>query len=263
VAEFFVGRSPRRPGLAVFLTGGDPPPEVLADLVQVLDERCVDCLELAVPFPNSVTDGPVLRRSANRALARGIGLADVLTFVRRVRPHLRHVRIAVLADWSVTVRPLREEEFVRRVAESGADAVLVHGLPPRLRERHLRAAADTDLPVVATCYATSAPDVQQTAARDATAYLYLVARYGRSGSTYPSGYAALSTVVGQLRATTRVPIAVGFGVRSPADVDGVAQAGADAVVVGTAAAAVLEHATETGRDVVEEFDRFVLSMQGI
>lgn len=262
MAEFFAQRSPHRPGLAVLLTGGDPPLEVLAELVRVLDERQVDCLELAVPFPDSVTDGPVLRRSANRALSRDIGLAEVLSFVCRVRPRLRHLRIAVLADWSVTVRPLREQEFARRVAESGADGVLVLGVPPRLRERHLDAAGTAGLPVVATCYATSTPAVQRAAARDATAYLYLVARYGRSGCPSPNDDSALSTAIARLRATTRVPVAVGFGVRSRADVDRVARAGADAAIVGTAAVAVLERATETGHDLVEEFDRFVLSMQG-
>lgn len=262
MAEFFAERSPHQPGLAIFLTGGDPPLEVLTELVQVLDERRVDCLELAVPFPDSVTDGSLLRRSAKRALGRGIGLADVLSFVCRIRPQLGHLRIAVLADWSATVRPLREQEFVRRVAESGADGVLVHGLPPRLRERHLRAAGEAGLPVVTSCYASSTPDVQQAAAADATAYLYLAARYGRSGGTAPNDYLALSTVVHRLRAMTRVPVAVGFGVRSRADVDGVARAGADAAIVGTAAVGVLERATETGQDMVGEFDRFVLSMQG-
>ncbi|WP_229397648.1 tryptophan synthase subunit alpha [Micromonospora okii] len=260
MAEFFADRPGGRPGLAVFLTGGDPPPDRLADLVTLLDERGVDCLELAVPFPDSVTDGPVLRRSARRALRRGTGLADVLAFVARVRPRLRRLRIALLADWSHSVRPVGDAEFVRRVAGSGADAVLVHALPPRLRERHLALAADADLPVVTTCYATSPPPVRAAAARDATAYVYLVAAYGRSGTAPAGGYAGLRAAVGDVRAAGRAPVAVGFGVRTRADLLQIGATGADAAVVGTAAVSAVERAERTGRDVLAGFDTFLRSM---
>ena len=68
-AAFFAEPPPGRPGLAVFLNAGDPPLDVLQELVLRLDHLRVDCLELAVPFPNSPSDGPVIRESADREVA--------------------------------------------------------------------------------------------------------------------------------------------------------------------------------------------------
>ncbi|MCG8920573.1 tryptophan synthase subunit alpha, partial [Actinokineospora sp. PR83] len=200
MAEFFAGRHPADPGLAVFLTAGGEEPGVLGELVGVLDAAGVDCLELAVPFPDSPTDGPVLRAAADRALARGTGVDDVLAFVARVRPRLRHTRIALLADWRHTVHPVGEAEFARRAAGAGADALLVHGLPPRRRAHQLAVAAEAGLPLVGTCYATSPPEVLAAAATAITAYLYLVAHYGRTGTAPGGGHAALAGAVAAARA---------------------------------------------------------------
>lgn len=260
--EFFsTGRSVPL-GLALFLNAGDPPLPVLADLIRMLDEQRVDCLELAVPFPDSITDGPVIRRSADRALAAGVELGDVLDLVTLVRPDLRHLRIAVLADWSYTVRPAGIDEVVKNVAGAGADGLLLHGLPPRLRPAYYDVAATAGLPVVATCYATSPPVVRDEAADHASAYLYLVAAYGRSGRAPAGGYGQLAPVLSELRAKAHVPIAVGFGVSSRADLAELSRVGADAAVVGSAGVAHVEHAIAGGGDVVVEMEEFVHALQG-
>jgi tryptophan synthase alpha chain len=258
VADFFA-RPDDRPRLALFLNAGDPPLDQLADVVAMLDAYGVDCLELAVPFPDSATDGPVIRRSADRALARKTGLDDVLRFVAETRR--RRLRIVLLADWSHTVRPIRERAFLERVAGSGADAVLVHGLPPVLRAEYRRAAEHVAMPVVTTCYATSADAVLREAAT-ATAYTYLVATYGRSGTVAADGYAGLTRVVRRLRALSPAPIAAGFGIRSAADVAMVATCGADAVVVGSAAVARVESAGIEQRDVTEALRRLIDELRG-
>ncbi|MET8545048.1 tryptophan synthase subunit alpha [Kitasatospora sp. NPDC004799] len=277
MSGFFARRPPDRPGLAVFLNAGDPPLPVLADLLRMLDDCRVDCLELAVPFPDSVTDGPVIRRSARRALAEGGGLDEVLDFLGGILPRLRHLRVALLADWSHTVRELTVPGFVRRVADSGVDGLLVHALPPRLRPGYLDAAREAGLPVVATCYAGSTAEVRAAAAESATAYLYLVARYGRSGGELTADHRELAAALAALRGTataptdvpttapttaptatpTTAPIAVGFGVRSWADIARLHRLGADAAVVGSAGVARIERALAEGADVVEEFHTFV------
>src|SRR5947209_17786358 len=74
---FFPKRQPKTIGLAVFLNAGDPPLEHLEDLMLLLDTEWIDCLELAVPFPDSLSDGPAIRRSSGRAIQRGIALGNV------------------------------------------------------------------------------------------------------------------------------------------------------------------------------------------
>ncbi|MFG2908404.1 tryptophan synthase subunit alpha [Kitasatospora sp. NPDC048286] len=261
MSAFFARRPPDQPGLAVFLNAGDPPLPVLADVMRMLDDCRVDCLELAVPFPDSVTDGPVIRRSAQRALAEGVGLDEVLDFLGGILPRLRHLKVALLADWSHTVRGLTVPSFVRRVADSGVDGLMVHGLPPRLRADCLEAVRQAGMPMVATCYPTSAAAVKAAAAECATAYLYLVAHYGRSGGGLTADHRELAATLAALRRTTAarttaVPIAVGFGVRSRADIALLHGLGADAAVVGSAGVARIERALSEGADVVEEFHTF-------
>ncbi|MEU3064062.1 tryptophan synthase subunit alpha [Streptomyces subrutilus] len=261
-APFFTRRTPGGPpGVALFLNAGDPPLPVLKDLVLMLDEEGVDCLELAVPFPDSVTDGPVIRRSARRALDRGgADLDDVLAFIADVRPRLAHLRIALLADWSHSLKHRDLADATRDIAATGADGLLIHALPPRLRAAHLETAAAAGLPVVTTCYTKSPPATQAQAAAHASAYLYLVAHYGRSGTAPGAGHAALAQTVTDLRAHTDSPIAVGFGVSTRQDVQAVGASGADAAIIGSAAVAAVERAQDAGLDVTEAFRDFVRSV---
>ncbi|MDQ4039402.1 MAG: tryptophan synthase subunit alpha [Actinomycetota bacterium] len=258
---FFADRQAGDPGLALFLNAGDPPLAVLRDVVHALDELDVECLELAVPFPNSFTDGPVVRRSAARALDIGVGLPEVLEFLGDVRGGLRQLRIALLADWGHTVRPGEIGEFVARVSDSTADGVLLHGLPPSLRARYYAAAANRAMPVVTTCYPSSADEVRRESATHASAYLYLVAHYGRTGSRPQGGFDALGTTIQDLRAHTSAPIAVGFGVRSRADLQALAGIGADAAVIGSAAVECVERAMTENSDPVSELASFVRDLR--
>ncbi|KAA0680608.1 tryptophan synthase subunit alpha [Roseomonas genomospecies 6] len=249
---FFTARPVGGIGLVLFLNAGDPPLGILEPMLRALDAARVDCLELAVPFPDSVSDGPLIRRSADRALANGTDLDGVLSVVARLRPQLRHLKIALLADWRHTVRHQPLPDFLRRVSGTGADAVLVHGLPPRLGPALSEEAGRIGLPLVTSCYASSTSAVMDEAARRATAYLYLVAHYGRTGTTPPQGFAALAPVIGRLRNAGRAPVAVGFGVKERAHLDALRLAGADAAIVGSAFVALMEAAQAGGRDAVAE-----------
>ncbi|MEW1550434.1 tryptophan synthase subunit alpha [Streptomyces tsukubensis] len=255
------GFFPRPPGLAVFLNAGDPPLDVLDDIADMLDECGVDVLELGVPFPDSVSDGPVIRRSADRALAAGTSLEDALGFVERSRSRHRRLRVVVLADWSHTVRPRSMGQVVTAVAGSGAAGVLLHGAPPRVRPELYDRAGAAGLPVVTTCYASSSPQAVAEAAAHATAYVYLITHYGQSGAGPAPDPAVLRAPVDALRALTGAPVAAGFGVRTAADVERVHAAGADAAVVGSTVVACAEAAQAGGRDVTAELAALVTGLR--
>jgi tryptophan synthase alpha chain len=257
---FFADRAPGRAGLALFLNAGDPPLDVFADLVRMLDATRVDCLELAIPFPNSPTDGPVIRESAARALADGVDTDAVFDFIGRIRPELSHLKIALLADWSYSIKGTQMPEFLERVQAVGADGLLVHGLPPRLKAQYYEAAARVGQPIVTTCYANSDPAVIAEAGEHGSAYIYLVAHYGRSGTVGPPDHSTLVPVLDALRQRTDVPIAVGFGVKKREDIDGLAGVGADAAIVGSAGVARVADARAQGRDVVDDFHGFLADL---
>jgi tryptophan synthase alpha chain len=244
---FFAGRRDAEIGLVVFLNAGDPPLQALEEIVLLLDAARVDCLELAIPFPNSPTDGPVIRRSAQRALQAGVDAGAVLDFVAGMRPRLAHLRIALLVDWRHTLRGVPLEPFLARVRTAGADALLVHGLPPRVRPAYYAAAARAGQPVVTTCYATSGPAVLDEAGRHGSAYVYLAAQYAKTGSAAPD-YRALGPVLSALRRRTQIPVAGGFGVKDRSHVEALRKVGADAAIVGSACVACVERAVTERRD---------------
>jgi tryptophan synthase alpha chain len=260
MSEFFTDPRPGRPGLALFLNAGDPPLDVFEDLVLMLDEQKVDCLELAIPFPNSATDGPAIRASADRALADGVDRDAVLGFIERVVPRLSHLKIALLADWSYSIKPTKMPEFLEMVKASGAHGLLVHGLPPRLREQYYEAAEAAGQPIVTTCYATSEPEVVHDAAEHASAYIYLVAAYGRSGTVGPPDHSKLVPVMEIMRAQTDVPIAVGFGVKTREHIEELGAVGADAAIVGSSCVSRVTAARDAGRDVVEDFHGLLVEL---
>jgi tryptophan synthase alpha chain len=259
-AGFFAERPPGRPGLAVFLNAGDPPLDVLRELMLRLDALRVDCLELAVPFPNSPSDGPVIRESADRALADGVDLDAVLGFVESIRPQLSHLKIALLADWSYSIKALPLRDFLESVHGAGADGLLVHGMPPRLRPSLYETAAAVGQPIVTTCYSSSQPGVIEEAADNGTAYIYLVSAYGKSGTVGPPDHSALAPVLQTLRERTDIPIAVGFGVKTKSDIEALGAVGADAAIVGSACVACVADALEHGRDVVEDFQALLVEL---
>ncbi|MGH8895569.1 MAG: tryptophan synthase subunit alpha [Egibacteraceae bacterium] len=261
-SEFFTERHGEEPGLALFLNAGDPSFDVLNDLVLLMDSCRVDCLELAVPFPNSPSDGPVIRRSAVRALENGVDLDAVLAFVQSVRPQIAHLKIVLLADWRHTVRALPLREFLTQVQGAGSDALLVHGLPPRLRHDYYEMAHRMGQPIVTTCYASSRMDIMEQAGRHASAYLYLAAYYGRTGTALPPDYRALLPVMNVLREVTDAPIAVGFGVKNRSHIQALSEVGADAAIVGSSCVSCIEQAMANGSDVVEDFHAFLLALKG-
>lgn len=260
---FFADRPEGRPGLALFLNAGDPPFDVFRELVLRLDAHRVDCLELAVPFPNSPSDGPVIRASADRALADGVERDAVLRFIEQVRPELTHLKIALLADWRHSIRDLPLREFLERVRDSGADGLLVHGMPPRLRPGYYEEARAVGQPIVTTCYSNSSPEVLEEAADNGSAYIYLVSAYGKSGTVGPPDHSTLVPVLEALRARTKVPIAVGFGVKTARDVEGLGVVGADAAIIGTAGVARVADARATGRDVLEDLEAFLVELGAV
>ena len=252
-SPFFTDRPAGQPGLVLFLVAGDPPLDVFRDLVLMMDEHEVDCLELAVPFPDSPTDGPVIQESAQRALDRGVDLEATLDFVESIRPELSHLKIALLADWSYSIKGTPLRDFLERVQSARADGLLIHGLPPRLRPEYYEAADATGLPIVTTCYATSEASVLHDAAEHASAYIYLVSAYGRSGTVGPPDHSKLVPVLETLRERSEVPIAVGFGIKDRSHVEGVGAVGADAAIIGSTCVARVADTQAAGGDVAKDF----------
>lgn len=230
---------PRGRSLCPLIMVGDPNIASTHALLEICAESGVAMVELCVPFSNTFTDGATLRRAHQRALEAGAGLDAALALIRAFSDRMS---IILLADSSHTLRPRGFSRVCAMARDAGAAAILPHGLPPRLAQDFHEAASGV-IPVAGTVYAHATSETRRQVIQRSSAFIYLVSAYGRSGG----GMAAdLSTIIGAMRAQTSLPIAIGFGLKTPAHVAAAFRMGCDIAIVGSAVSAAVEQGLSTG-----------------
>lgn len=231
----FTAPAQRRHRLCPLVMVGDPDMGATRALLDLCVHLGIDLVELCLPFPNAFTDGKTLRRAHARGLASGAGLPEAL---RLIADYAGRIDMILLADSSHYLRPLGFAEVCTAAAEAGAAGILPHGLPPRLADAFHKAAQAAGLPVVGTLYADATPDQQQAAVSRASAFLYLVSAYGRSGGAAQP--APPGPEIAALTQITPLPVALGFGLKTRADVAAAFASGARIAIVGSALSAAVE-----------------------
>jgi tryptophan synthase alpha chain len=227
-----------RAALVPYLTAGDPNLDVTADAVRAAVEAGADAIELGVPFSDPMADGPVLQRSAMRALSAGTTLTRVLGVVEELRRET-DVPIVLFGYFNPIFR-YGVEAFATAAASAGADGVLCVDLPPE-EAGDLRAASKAaGLDLIALLAPTTPPARIRMIARAASGFLYFVSVLGVTGGRDELP-AELPALVERVRRATTLPVGVGFGVQTPAQAGWVAGF-ADAVIVGSAIARRIEDA---------------------
>ena len=250
-------RARGRAEIVFFVNGYDPSPETTLELLRVIRRHDFACVELCVPFPNSITDGPVIRSSHDRGLAAGATLDGVLKLAARARNELG-LHVVLLADYRHTVSPVGLDRFIRSALDSGASATLIHALPPALRPSYVDASKAAGLGRVMTFFASSPRVVRQWAYDEAEGFVYVVSQLGRTGAAVIDD--SLQAAIRTFRGETAKALAVGFGVKTRDHVTALFQAGADAVIVGSAGIATIASHLSRRDDIPAAFDRLVTSL---
>ena len=238
--RFAALRQQGRTGLIPFVTAGDPSPSHTVALMHALVESGADVIELGVPFSDPMADGPVIQHASERAIARGVGLADVLGWVRHFREGDAHTPV-VLMGYLNPIEMHGYARFASDACEAGLDGVLIVDCP--LEEaaalEPLRAAGLRQILLAAP---TTAPARMAQLCEAAEGFLYYVSFAGITGAARLST-ADIATRVADIRARAKAPVAVGFGVRDAGSAKAIA-AFADAVVIGSALVERLAGATQ-------------------
>jgi tryptophan synthase alpha chain len=229
-----------RPAFVAFLTAGDPSLERTVSAALELEAAGVDVLELGVPFSDPLADGPVIQRSSERALARGVTLARVLETVKRIREtsELPLVLFSYL-------NPLLQrglERIAGEAARAGVDGVLVTDLPPEEASEWTAAARAAGLDTIFLASPTSPDERLRRVAEASRGFVYAISRTGVTGERQALSDDA-RPLVARLRALGEVEVALGFGISTPEQVKQAASV-ADAVVVGSALVRFLEEHPE-------------------
>ena len=243
-------RFKRRPGLVAYITCGDPDLDTSRDVALAAIEAGADIIELGVPFSDPVADGPVIQRASERALKHGTDLAGVLATAEQIRQREPKAGL-ILFSYLNPILQFGLEAFCAAAVRAGVDGALVTDLPVEEAADYLRAMKAHQLAPVFLAAPTSTDERLRAIAKHSRGFVYAISRTGITGARQEVASDAHS-LVERLRALTKLPVAVGFGVSTPAQVAEVG-AFADAAVVGSALVQCIEHNPGREAAAVSEF----------
>jgi tryptophan synthase alpha chain len=217
-------------GLVAYITAGDPSLEASETIVLAAAEAGADVIELGVPFSDPVADGPTIQRASERALRGGATLAGVIDLVRRVRA-TSDVPL-VLFSYFNPILQMGVGKFAEAASAAGADGVLATDLTPEEAGEYRKLLQARGLDTIFLAAPTSTDQRLEIIAGCSSGFLYLISRTGVTGErdSMPQDLPALAR---RVRRSTKLPLAVGFGISLPEHVS-VLGGIADAAVVGSA-----------------------------
>jgi len=224
-------REQGRAGLVTYLTAGDPDLETSVRLFAGLAPAGADLIEIGMPFSDPMADGPVIQEAGQRALKSGMTLRRTLALVREMRRADDETPVVLMGYYNPIYR-YGADTFPRDAVGAGVDGVIVVDLPPEEDAELTESARDAGLDVIRLATPTSDERRLPLIVKRASGFLYYAAIAGITG-TRSADSADVTAAVARLRQFTRLPVAVGFGIRTPEQAAQVARA-ADAAVVGSA-----------------------------
>ncbi|HVE12717.1 MAG TPA: tryptophan synthase subunit alpha [Elusimicrobiota bacterium] len=247
-------RARGRAAFIPYLTAGDTSLAATGRICGALRRVGADIVELGVPFSDPIADGPVNQRAAERALRSGTTLAGILDFAAAGGgagiP-------AVLFTYLNPILAMGLEAFARRAKLSGIAGVLAVDLPPEEAGEYRRALTKAGLETIFLASPTTSAERLRAVGAASTGFVYCVSRLGVTGAR-ASMASGLEAEVARVRRAVRRPVAVGFGISTPAQAGAVGRF-ADGVVVGSAIVRLIEEAPSKAPARVERFARSMVA----
>jgi tryptophan synthase alpha chain len=241
-----------------FVVLGDPGPEASLRVIEALIEAGADALELGLPFSDPPADGPVIQAASLRALAAGMTTARALELVAAVRR--RHdLPISLLGYLNPLLR-LGLDEFYRRAAAAGVDAMLVADVPLEEAAPLLESAQRHGVDPVLIASERTGPERLDAIARRGRGYLYAVAHAGVTGERADLA-PTLAGALAAMRARVPLPILAGFGISTPSQARAALDAGAHGVLCGSAVVRRIAERLEDQDAALAELRSFVAAMK--
>jgi tryptophan synthase alpha chain len=242
-ARFRQLRDQGRTGLVAYIAAGDPGAALTVPLMRTLARSGADVIELGVPFSDPMADGPVIQRASERAIRNGVGLRHCLRMAAEFRREDPQTPV-VLMGYANPIEHLGIDAFVAGAAQAGVDGVIVVDYPPEECEAFAAALRQAGVDLIFLLAPTSTEARIELVARRAGGFIYYVSLKGTTGA----GNLDVDAVAARLpaiRAHSKLPVAVGFGIQDGKGAGAVARV-ADAVVVGSRLIEEIEKAGSEG-----------------
>lgn len=239
-----------KPALVAYVTCGDPDLATTREVILAAIEAGASIIELGVPFSDPLADGPVIQRASERALKHGTSLEHVLKLAAEIREHSQSVGLAVFSYLNPILR-MGLAKFCHVARHAGIDGILITDLPIEESAEYLREARKNDLATIFLAAPTSTEQRLKQIADVSTGFIYAISRTGVTGERQQMSSDARG-LVKRIRKFSKLPIAVGFGISTPAQFAAVGKF-AEAAVVGSAIVHVIEQNPAREAASVSEF----------
>jgi len=220
-----------RAGLVTFLTAGDPDYNTSLSIVRALPKAGADVIELGVPFTDPMADGPAIQAAGLRALKAGQTLKKTLDMVRAFREQESATPVILMGYYN-PIYIYGVEKFLKDAIAAGVDGLIVVDLPPEEDNELCIPALKAGLSFIRLATPTTDDKRLPTVLKNTSGFVYYVSITGITGSAKPDN-SKVAAAVARIKRHTKLPVAVGFGVKA-ADQARVIAENADAVVVGSA-----------------------------
>jgi tryptophan synthase alpha chain len=254
-AAFSKAKRDGRKGFIPFITAGDPDLATTAELVVELSHSGATVIELGVPFSDPMADGPVIQRASERALKHNFGMPEIFEAVSKTRPLIDTP--VVLFSYLNPLMQYGIDKLVRDASAAGVAGILVTDLTPEESQEFVAASKAHDLDLIFLVAPTSTDERLRLITQHASGFVYAVSRAGVTGARENlSGEA--ESLVRRVRRFTNLPVAVGFGISTAAQVTETCSY-ADAAVVGSAIVSEIEKLAGEP-DLVKKIGSYVRSL---
>lgn len=223
-----------RTALIPYVTAGFPFAAITPALMHGMVEAGSDVIELGIPFSDPMADGPTIQKAGDKALALGVGLAQVLAYVREFRQKNDSTPVVLMGYANPVERYDQihgEGAFVNDAATAGVDGMLIVDYPPEECEAFAAALRARDMDLIFLLAPTSTDERIAQVARVASGYVYYVSLKGVTGSSALDP-AAVEAMLPRIRKHVSIPVGVGFGIRDAQTAQAIGEF-ADAVVIGS------------------------------
>ncbi|HZA01389.1 MAG TPA: tryptophan synthase subunit alpha [Hyphomicrobiaceae bacterium] len=226
-----------RAALVTFITAGDPDLETSKNILLGLPRAGADVIELGMPFSDPMADGPAIQASSLRALEGGQTMRKTLALVREFRAADADTPVVLMGYFNpIYVYPT--EIFLDDARTAGADGLIVVDVPPEADDELCLPAVKRGLNFIRLATPTTDSRRLPKVLANTSGFVYYVSITGITGAAFPN-VEAVHAQVGRIRQATILPVAVGFGVKTPEQAKAIA-GGADGVVIGSALVSAIE-----------------------
>jgi tryptophan synthase alpha chain len=227
---FAAAKRTGRSVLIPYVTAGDPSLVATSAIVDALVAAGADLIELGVPFSDPMADGPVIQRAAERALAQGVALRDVLDVVAKFRRGNARTPI-VLMGYANPIEAMGVQAFVDAARDAGVDGVIVFDYPPEEAVEFVALLRARDIAPIFLVAPTTPASRIDAIAKLAAGYVYYVSLKGVTGAGHLDTR-DVARNLDEIRRHVALPVGVGFGIRDAASARAIA-GHADAIVIGS------------------------------